>query len=234
MDSEEERERTPPDQEVQVEESNPAPGDARSDQANAEPKIQTETPGSRTRRVKLDRQALVNAGISALAALMGALIGGLSSYFVAQDNNAAQADEAQIARKQAAYADYITHHTDLMITEADVSVHYRSNSADTDEVNALNKRLDDNYSKWLHTDFIVRVVDTPGVDSLRAAIYDQIQTISSALGDLGDIIRDGKAPDQALDKLDEHYRKMAKLEDAFTKAAKDDLRPSKPKLFFLF
>jgi hypothetical protein len=234
MESKEEGERKRPDHGPSGEDKGPAPAQSRSDEANREPKVTTETPEPRPQSGKPDRQALLNAGISALAALMGALIGGLSTYFVAQGNNAASAEEAQISRKQAIYAEYITRLTDLMTTEAAFDDHLRSNFSDLNEYNALHKRLDDTYTGLLHADFVVRVVDTPSLDSLRVSIFDHARVILHTQKNASDEIQGGKSPDQALENADGQYKEMWTLEDSFAKGAKDDLKPSKHKLFFLF
>jgi hypothetical protein len=203
----------------------PQPG-----QANGEPKVNAGEADPKTRRSKPDLYILITAGISALAALLGALIGGISSYLVAQSNNAAEAESAQISRKETTYADFITHSSDLVRVDSDLTNHYKSHPADTAEQNQLHDALADEYSKWLHTDFIVRVVDSPEVDSARNEIYRHILIIRDLLRDLPEEVHSGKPIDQTTASLDSEYNGMYLLVNAFTKAAKDDVTPSKRKL----
>jgi hypothetical protein len=224
-------ENKPPEHEVQPEPAGNEPRVAQPGQADRAPKVEAGEADPKTWRSKPDRYTLITAGISALAALLGALIGGISSYLVAQSNNAAEAESAQISRKETTYADFITHSSDLLRADNDLTDHYKSNPADTAEEDQLQNTVSGNYGKWLHTDFIVRVVDSPEVDSARNAIYEHILTIRGLLTELADEVHSRKPINQTTANLESEYEGVNVLENTFTKAAKDDVTPSKRKLF---
>jgi hypothetical protein len=225
-------ENKPPEHQILPEPAGNDPRVAQPGQADGGPKVEAGEPDPKTQRSKPDRYTFITAGISALAALAGALIGGISSYLVAQSNNAAEVEAAQISKKETTYADFITSETDLLRASADVSDHYRLNPGDTAEEDQVIKTYGENYSKWLHTDFIVRVVDSPAVDSVRNAIYEHILIIKDLNTDLADESA-GKPPkpmDKTITKLRSEYDVTLKLESSFTQAAKNDVTPSKRKL----
>ena len=175
------------------------------------------------------RFSVLTALISALAALLGALVGGVSSYMVAQSNNAAQAEVAQIKTRQTAYADLISYQSDLLISDNALEDHYKFNPGDSDDGDKVLKAQQENYGKWLHTDFIVRVVESsPKVDPARKVIHDHNLKIRDLLQDLMDQVDDHKPIDATTTNvLESEYEGMSGLLDDFTKVAKDDVTPAK-------
>lgn len=185
-----------------------------------------------SRRKKTDSSAWITAVISALAALMGALVGGISSYVVAQSTSTAEADAAQIARRETTYADYITDESDLLRSYGDLADHFRLNPGDRAEWDAMLKTEADIYTKWLHTDFIVRVVESPGVDQARQAIFDHNLKIKNLWHGLRSQVDNHEPINQHhLQGLYSEISGMTSFLDAFTKAAQADLVPPKRGLF---
>jgi hypothetical protein len=205
--------------------------------ADGQPKVEgdepkPETPKSGIRGETDWRVPLITAAISALAALIGALVGRISSYMVAQSNNTAQADAAQIARRETTYADYITFESDLLRADHDLVDHFRSNPDDTAAVDPLIRTWTDNYGKWLHTDFIVKVVESPQVFPARNAIYSQNLRIRDLLQGLIVEVNSHQPIDQsALNELHTEFDGMTNLLDAFTQVAQADTRPPNRGLF---
>jgi hypothetical protein len=205
--------------------------------ADGEPEVEEdepnpETPKSGIRSETDWRVPLITAAISALAALVGALVGGISSYMVSQSNNTAQADEAQIARRETTYADYLTFQSDLVRADHDLVDHFKSNPEDTAALDPLVKTWTDNYGKWLHTDFIVKVVESPQVFPAREAIYSQNLTIRNHLQGLIVQVNSHQPIDQsALNELYREFDGMTNLVDAFAQVAQADTRPHKWGLF---
>ncbi len=144
---------------------------------------------------------------------------------VAQSNNTAQAEEEQIKTRQTTYADLISYQSDLLISDNMFEDHYKFNLGDFDEGDKLAKARTENYGKWLHTDFIVRVVESsPKVDLARKAIYDHNLKIEDLLQDLW---QNHNPIQTTTTALESEYDGMAGLLDDFTKAAKDDVTPAK-------
>jgi hypothetical protein len=191
-------------------------------QADNEPK----TPETAQPSKRESRFSILTALISAIAALLGALIGGIASYMVAQSNNTAQAEVEQVKTRQKTYADLITYQSDLLVSDNDVAYHYQFNPGDSDERDKVVNAQGENYEKWLHTDFIVRVVESsPKVDSARKAIYDHNLKIRNLIGDLVD--HHNPTNEATTNALESEYEGMTGLLGDFTKAAKDDVTPAK-------
>jgi hypothetical protein len=212
----------PPADEPPVKQPRQAADEAKVETRQNEPK----TPESRQPSKREGRFSILTALISAMAALLGALVGGIASYMVAESNNTAEAEEAQIKTRQTTYADLITYQSDLLISDNDLDLHYKFNPDDSGERDKVAKAQEDNYGKWLHTDFIVRVVESsPKVDSARKAIYDHNLKIRDLLQDLTD--HHNPIDETTTSALESEYEGMIPLLDDFTKAAKDDVTPAK-------
>jgi hypothetical protein len=219
------------------EHNNPPAHEAQVQPADDEPVVEAhrpdpETPKSGMRNGTDWRVPLITAAISAFAALIGALIGGVASYMVAQSSSTAQADAALIARKATTYADYITYQSDLLRADSDLVEHFRSNPGDTAAMDLLVKTWRDNDGKWLHTDFIVEVVASPQVFSKRKAISVHNDTIRSLLQSLIDEANSHEPINQsALVKLHTEFHDMNGVFTSFTDAARADTTPPKRGLF---
>jgi hypothetical protein len=199
-----------------------------SRQPGDEPKVEVgqNEPKTPQQSKRESRFSVLTALISAIAALLGALVGGIASYMVAQSNNAAQAEEAQIKTRQTTYADLISYQSDLLISDNILDDHFIFNPGDPDEGGKVAKAQMENYGKWLHTDFLVRVVESsPKVDLARKAIYDHNLKIRGLLQDLGD--HHNPIDETTTNALESEYEGMSGLLDDFTKAAKDDVTPAK-------
>jgi hypothetical protein len=219
------------------EQGKPPEHEAQWQPADSEPKVEADKPEPEMAKSGIRSEAdwrvpLITAAISALAALIGALVGGISSYMVAQSNNTAQADVAQIARRETTYADYITFQSDLLRADNDLVDHFRSNPDDTAALDPLVKTWTDNYGKWLHTDFIVKVVESPQVFPAREAIHSHNLRIRDLLQGLVVEVNSHQPIDQsALNELHTEFDGMTNLVDAFTQVAQADTTPSKRGLF---
>lgn len=232
-----------PEQQVQLEqadsESKEAQGDSVSKEAQSEPvnderEVEAGKSDPETQRSKPDRYTFITAAISALAALIGALIGSISSYVVAQSNNAAEAEAAQISRKEKTYADFITNQTDLIFADSILSDQIESHPGDTAKRDQDTNTVNDMYGKWLHTNFIVTVVASGTVDDAREKIYQHNLTIRDLTNDLKHEVDSGRPIDETSNKLtDEYFREAVLIED-FAQAAKADVAPEKRKPFLFF
>jgi len=167
------------------------PPAAQPRQADDEPKVEAvqnepKTPASAQRSKRESRFSVLTALISALAALFGALVGGVSSYVVAQCNNTAQADEAQITRRETTYADYMTQQSDFATAQHTLvdALQLIPPPANT-QVNAYLEHYRDEHDKSLHSDYSVRLVESPGVDPARKAIFDLNGNINNDIISLG-------------------------------------------------
>jgi hypothetical protein len=149
---------------------------------------------------------------------------------VAHSNNTAQAEEEQIKTRQTTYADLISYQSDLLISDNIFDHHFKFNPGDSDEEDKIVKAQTENYGKWLHTDFIVRVVESsPKVDRARKAIYDHNLKIRDLLEDVAD--HHNPVNEITTNLLASEYEGMSGLLDDFTKAAKDDVTPAKRGVF---
>ncbi|HZA10092.1 hypothetical protein [Mycobacterium sp.] len=219
------------------EQDKPPKHEARAQPADDEPMVDTrepdpETPKSGIRNKNEWQVPLITAAISAFAALTGALVGGISSYIVAQSNNTAQANEALIARKATTYADYITYQSDLLRADNELVEHFKSNPSDTAAMDPLVKTWTDNYGKWLHTDFIVKVVASPQVSSTGETIHTHNDRIRDLLNHLIHEVNSHEPIDQsALVDLHAEFVHMSDFVNDFTDHARADTTPPKGGLF---
>ncbi|MCW2649111.1 MAG: hypothetical protein QOE94_2296 [Mycobacterium sp.] len=219
------------------EQNKPPENEARVQPADHEPKAEAdepepETPKSGTRNPSDWRLPLITAAISALAALSGTVVGGISSYLVAQSNNTAQADAAQIARRESTYADYITYQSDLLRADSDLVDHFKSNPGDRAGLDLKVKTWTDNYGKWLHTDFIVKVVASPKVFPARNDIYVHNLRIRDLLqGRIVEVNNSAPIDQSALSELYKEFDRMTTFVDRFTQVAQADTTPPTRGLF---
>ena len=216
----------------------PPKHEAQAQPADDEPRVEADEPDPKTPKLGMRNETdwrvpLITAVISAFAALIGALLGGISSYMVAQSNITAQADEALIARKATTYADYITYQSDLLRADSDLVDHFRSNPGDTAAMDPLVKTWRDNDGNWLHTDFIVKVVASPQAFSAREAINVHNFKIRDLLQHLIDQVNGHEPIDQsALVDLHTEFDRMNEVVTVFTDVARADTTPPKRGLFF--
>ena len=239
---EHEQQAQPPDDEPQVQQPADEP---KVEAGEPEPK----TPKPRWWRVWRRRGAqrsgsesrfsVLTAVISAVAALLGATVGGIASYKaaqsqaaaqfrVAQADNAAQADQALISRRQTAYSDYLAAETDLDNAE------YRLHDAvvdfkppDVDPVKAASKQFGDEAGKWVGIHASVRLVDSPEVDQLAEVIANkqgQIFTMAQRITD--EALYQMTVDQPALSQLIVEVRGMDDLKTKFVITARADISGS--------
>jgi hypothetical protein len=125
--------------------------------------------------------------ISAVAALLGALIGGVASYLVATQSSLHQADAALLDKRQSDYADYLAAETKLQGVEYTLHTYYER--YDETNIDTLQQAADHYYDlkdAAVSTDYLVALVCSPEVDKARIAIVDLQQSIDADLHALAD------------------------------------------------
>ena len=233
----------PPEQEVQRADVAPQP------QADNESNVEPPEPKTPTRRwwrcwrrrgeqggKPESRFSVLTALFSAVAALAGAAVGGIASYKaaesqaaaqfrVAQANNAAQADQALISRRQTAYSDFLAAATDVDNAE------YRLHDAvgdfkppNIDPVQAAFQQFADNSGKFVHEHSNAQLVDSPEVNEWvmsigdkQAEIFDRVQQLTR------DAQYSGSVDQSALHQLDVEIDGVNAILTKFIAAARNDI-----------
>lgn len=231
----------PPDHEPEAQPAaDEAPADLTADDSQAEAgEAEQETPklSSEQRGRPESRFSVLTALISAAAALIGAIVGGVGSYVaaqsqataqfrVAQANNAATADQALITRKQTAYSDFIAAEEDLEDAAFQFGMAiYDFKPPDIDPIKAAFSRWDDVRTKWEHAVGTVELVDSPDVRNSLHAILKEQDALRSKLEMLyTPAIYQLTATDMdELARFTEKREGLSKLDSAFMVAAKRDI-----------
>lgn len=215
----------PPEYEAQGQQPDDEPKVLAGDRERKRPKSAS---GNRSDR----RFTIITASISASAALLGALVGGISTYMVAQRNNIADADTAQIASRKSAYADYLSAETDLEGAEYKLADTLRDQPNNLDAVlSAVNQFNDRKHKEWRVGD-IVSLVDSDPVKNARIEIAKEQHKIQHLEETLVDQASDHKVPDRS--ELNEMYTRldgMSHLQDLFIDSARRDMTPPTRGLF---
>jgi hypothetical protein len=223
-----------PEHEAPPEPAANKPTIARPEQAEEEPKVQAGKPKSEDSKSDW-RHTLITAAISALAALLGAAVGGLFSYLGSHSQSVAQTDAALIKGRQTTYSDYMTEMVDLADTEhvlVDNLRHFHYDPDHLDQLNSTVKQYNDDGTKAKHTDYIVSLNASDAVDNIRDQIAVKQKDIHGVMS---------RALDQAygqkpveIDLLNDLYSKIdavsAKFDD-FTNAARADVEQPNRRLF---
>ncbi|BBX45565.1 hypothetical protein GCM10009641_52370 [Mycobacterium cookii] len=148
---------------------------------------------------------------------------------VAQNNNAAAADQALIIRRQTAYSDFLRAEKDLEDAAFRFgSAVYVFKPPNIDPIQAAFDRWDDVKTKWEHAVGAVELVDSPDVRHSLEAIEKEIDGLRSKLEMLYTPARyELAATDMdALRQFSEQREGMSKLDSAFLAAAKRDISGS--------
>jgi hypothetical protein len=217
-----------------------APADHTADDSKAEAgeaEQETPKPSSEQRGRPESRFSVLTALISAAAALIGAIVGGVGSYVaarsqataqfsVAEANNRATADQALITRKQAAYSDFTAAEKDL----EDAAFRFGTAMFDFKQPNiepieAAFSRWDDVKTKWEHAVGTVELVDSPDVRHSLQAILEEQDGLRSKLEMLYTSATYWLAETDmsALARFSEKREGLRKFDSAFLDAAKRDI-----------
>jgi hypothetical protein len=179
------------------------------------------------------RHTLITAAISALAALLGAAVGGFFTYWGSHSQSIAQADAALIERKQSVYADYITAEVARSSTEHLLTDYLSERPIPVDQVNKTADTRNDLIDKCARTGYILRFNASDAVENIRMTI-DQDET------DIGEIIDkllgQDSNPDGITDKraFDDLYGKLDAVRHKyyiFADAARADIKAPNRGLF---
>jgi hypothetical protein len=239
----------PPDHEP---EAQPAADEPQADHPPDEPKAEAGKPEPETpkpgwwrfwRRQREQRGrpenrfSVLTALISAAAALVGATVGGVASYMAAQSqvdaqfrvsqaNNAAQANQALITRRQTAYSDLISAEEDL--EDGELRLHDAINDfkpPNIDPVKAAFKQENDIHTKWLREVGIVQIVDSTEVDhALDAIIIRQIDLSRTIQNFMNQVEYEMTTVDEsARGKFFDNAEGLHPFVQQFLKAAKRDI-----------
>jgi hypothetical protein len=152
------------------------------EQADVKPEIQAGKPKSEDS--KSDWRPPL---ISALAALLGALIGGLSSYIVAQHNNSDTAEATLKAKRQTDYANYLSAETNLQGVENTLGNYFsRFDPSIVPQIQDAANKYYDLKDKVVNTDYVVALSCSRDVDEARTAIVQQQGSIDKDFHSLAD------------------------------------------------
>lgn len=231
----------PPDHEPEAQRAaDEAPADHPADDSKAEAgeaEPEAPKPSSEQRGRPESRFSVLTALISAAAALIGAIVGGVGSYVaaqsqataqfrVAQANNVATADQALITRRQTAYSDFMAAEKDLEDAAFQFGMAiYDFNPPNIDPIKAAFSRWDDVHTKWEHAVGTVELVDSPNVRHSLQPILKEQDALRSKLEMLyTPAIYQLAATDMAeLERFTEKREGLSKLDSAFLDAAKRDI-----------
>jgi hypothetical protein len=162
-----------------------------------------------------------------VSALLGALIGGISSYLVATQSNSYQAEAALLARKQTDYTAYLSAETDVQGAANTLrSVFERYEDSD---INLLQQDADkyaDAQAASVRNDFVISLIASPEVDKVRVEIARIANGISDDYHSLAD---DSKYRQHLNPKTVQHFGsqvdQLEGLFEDFRDAARADLHP---------
>lgn len=225
-------ENQPPEHEAQPQPSAGEPTAAQPEKTGDEPKVQARKTKSEDSKSEW-RHTLITAVISALAALLGASVGGFFTYWGSHSQSTAQADAALIERRQSVYADYITAEVDRSNTEHLLADYLSERPIPVDQVNNTVDTRNDLIDKCARTGYILRFNASDAVDNIRLTI-DQDET------DIGKIIDkllgQGSNPNGITDKraFDDLYGKIDAVRHeyhVFADAARADVKSPNRGLF---
>jgi hypothetical protein len=227
----ESEENQPPGHEAQPQPSAGEKTAAQPDKTGDEPKVQAKTKSEDSKSEW--RHTLITAVISALAALLGASVGGFFTYWGSHSQSTAQADAALIERKQSVYADYITAEVERSNTEHLLAHYLGERPIPVDQVNKIIDTRNDLIDKCARTGYILRLNASDAVNNIRLTI-DQDETDISTIMDK--LIGQASNPDGITDKraLDDLYGKIDAVRHeyhVFADAARADVKSLNRGLF---
>jgi hypothetical protein len=175
----------------------------------------------------------MTAAISAIAALVGALIGSFASYYTVQSqahasqqsSATAKANADLINKRQKDYADYLKNERSLVNYEASLATILRSNPGDFGALNSAKDKWNKDAVTAARSDFILSFNDSDKADKVREEISHQTDAIHKALAILIDQAYAHAPIDQSgLRDLDTMFVTLHSQFDRFTERAKADLR----------
>jgi hypothetical protein len=224
-------------QESQPDERQPPDHQPQLEQPEAEPKVEAGEPGpgekqNSSRLKKIGSSTWITAVISAVAALVGVLIGAFVSCHAAQPQTGAAKSSATAKGKginkrerEKDYADYLKNEQILVDTEAALVGILRDSP---DDFGALNPAKD----KWkkdsvtvARSDFMLSFNDSDKADDIRVEISHQTDAIHKALAKLVNQAYAHEPIDQpGLQDVDTMFTALQRQFDRFTDQAKTDLR----------
>src|SRR5271157_3324022 len=156
-------------------------------QADDEPKVEAEEPrpkAAESQSKPESRFSVYTALISAFAALLGVLVGGIASYMVAQSNNTAQADAELVKSRLTNYADFLTAEIDMLDSGYKLLAYLQDPSRDIYATGDAYREFKANNEKEVHGDYIISLIDSPATDRARSAMGTQ----NDALAKLADTL----------------------------------------------
>lgn len=160
----------------------PAPGDEPRGGGEPEPKTSNSAEQSRS-----DKRStvIITAFAGIIGAAIGALIGAVSSYIVAQSNNTHEADETQVTRRLTIYADFLTAEADYLNAAARLNAYF-GGSVPTDMADISNAygQVSDKAEKEATAGYQVSLIDSRPVDRELDKIAKQNVTIASMANEL--------------------------------------------------
>jgi hypothetical protein len=170
----------------------------------------------------LTRVALIGAA----AALLGAVIGGGSSYLATHDQQRTKIDQARIERRKAAYADYLTVLIDLETAEYNCLKKMESGQMrSADDFNPCYADYGAAEEKWSKSLQVVTLVQSDNLQKATSPLTLKHNDIYNLLADINDAYAANR-PEDALKRTVEFrndWNTAFDLDDAFVAAARVDV-----------
>jgi hypothetical protein len=164
--------------------------------------------------------------IGAAAVLLGAVIGGESSYFATRAQQQTAVDQARIERRKAAYADYLTVLIDLETAEYVCLKKMQSGQMrSADDFNPCYADYGTAEGKWSKSLQIVTLVQSDNLQKATSPLTLKHNDIYNLLADVNDAYAANR-PEDALKRTDEFrndWNAAFNLDDAFVSAARADV-----------